>query len=420
MSKCNLSRHEAIDRWENCGVISLSSWASSNVKESARRMRLGFNSLTATVIIIVLCVAFVEGCKKHDSEVATVPLVKSIDDEAFDQAWTDFRQYWHQCDNSFLSFVDSSAMTGSHVYEITDARPQLVHFLSDLGTSPNGTLSGADRLNGITWKAIVFFDYEGLRNFDIPSRQWSEWKASDRTGMSQRGCWYREIMKKNGVWTVHPCSMSKAYEDALESRHLIDCQQAKLIYKGEIPSLTSLGKPKSTSAPTSQASELRENPSVLGGTLGLKENEAHLHARGLCRANIRSIVGGFTFYQFSHKGQMPPSLGAVLLDQQVDIDVGAFICPSSGTTVPQEIKGATNEVKAEWVNKHSDYIYLGAGQSNPKYDFVTLYERASNHAAPNGANGGAHIVSGDVVEYYLSEMAEKILGQLKAGQNPPR
>ena len=111
-----------------------------------------------------------------------------------------------------------------------------------------------------------------------------------------------------------------------------------------------------------------------------------------CASNMRQIGMACLLYANENKGKYPPDLGTLLKTQ--DITVDAFVCPSSGNTVPGDLKGANVDVQAAWVNASSSYTYLGAGLINSlPAQTVVLYEKKTDHdeAGMNLLYGDGHV-----------------------------
>ena len=75
--------------------------------------------------------------------------------------------------------------------------------------------------------------------------------------------------------------------------------------------------------------------------------------RRKCAMNLSAIGQSVLLYSNDHQHNFPPSLGALALEENAAPAV--FICPDSGTSAPQNL--APSQL-ADWVNAHSDYIYI--------------------------------------------------------------
>ncbi|MCC6424206.1 MAG: hypothetical protein IT447_12060 [Phycisphaerales bacterium] len=96
----------------------------------------------------------------------------------------------------------------------------------------------------------------------------------------------------------------------------------------------------------------------------------------VCASNLRQLGQAMLFYAQGNKGKYPPDFGTLLLTQEVTID--EFVCPSSGTLVPGNLK--SKEEMAKWVNEYSDYVYAGAGLDNMSTpEQILIYEKLRDH-----------------------------------------
>jgi Protein of unknown function (DUF3352) len=106
-----------------------------------------------------------------------------------------------------------------------------------------------------------------------------------------------------------------------------------------------------------------------------------------CASNMQQIGQAILLYSNDQKGAYPPDLGTLVKTE--DITAAAFICPSSGEAMPPD--GMTPEQSADWVNAHTDYIYLGAGLKQ-RFDatIVVCYEKDGDHGGD-----GMNLLFGD-------------------------
>ena len=102
-----------------------------------------------------------------------------------------------------------------------------------------------------------------------------------------------------------------------------------------------------------------------------------------------------------NNGQFPPDLGSLL---KQDLTPVVFISPLGSQQVPTE--KLTPEQQAQWVNEHSDYIYLGKGKKNIlRADQLVAYEKFEN-----GHNQGVNMLFGDGhVEWVTMDQAVKFV-----------
>ncbi len=183
--------------------------------------------LSATVSVCVLLgfsVAFIS-CKKKENERsermmspapqlrAPVPRPTSLEDVALEKAMENFRAHWQQCGDSYLSIVERPG-SETRIEELKGPRP---YFPDDV----NKPLTEADRLNGLTWKGVVFFNYGAMRRYDAREKSWSEWRPQ---GTARTGYWWLEITDKDGKWECKPWSPDQ--DDAMKFRKPLDCDKA--------------------------------------------------------------------------------------------------------------------------------------------------------------------------------------------------
>jgi prepilin-type processing-associated H-X9-DG protein len=133
-----------------------------------------------------------------------------------------------------------------------------------------------------------------------------------------------------------------------------------------------------------------------------------------CASNMRQIGQGILLYANDHKGKYPDNLGQLVVAE--DLTAQVFVCPSGSKNVPMDIIRAPKDQQGDWVNQHSDYIYLGAGKKNSiAADVITLYEKSQDHG-----NAGMNLLFGDGhVEFMTMPVAWKMLQDQGAGNVAP-
>jgi len=95
-----------------------------------------------------------------------------------------------------------------------------------------------------------------------------------------------------------------------------------------------------------------------------------------CASNERQIAMAMTMYANAHNGKFPNTMGELIKTQDIGLD--AFVCPSANTPVPTNLKNP--DEMADWIDAHSDYVYLGRGKtSSAPPDEIVLYEKPGDH-----------------------------------------
>jgi prepilin-type processing-associated H-X9-DG protein len=134
-----------------------------------------------------------------------------------------------------------------------------------------------------------------------------------------------------------------------------------------------------------------------------------------CASNLRQIGLAIEMYANDQVGQLPPDLATVLATEDLTSEV--FICPSSDD---ERATGRTTEVMLQDFRQpgHCSYVYgspLPATWSALTKDHILAYE-----LQPHGKDG-MNVLFGDAhVEFIVKPQADYIVGELKAGFNPPR
>jgi prepilin-type processing-associated H-X9-DG protein len=128
---------------------------------------------------------------------------------------------------------------------------------------------------------------------------------------------------------------------------------------------------------------------------------------------MRQIGQAMLLYSNEHRGKYPDDLGILIKTEDISIDV--FTCPSSGTSIPPNIRNGSMAQKMAWVNEQSDYVYLGKGKTNTTSpETVTVYEKLTDHG-----NDGINMLFGDGhVEFQMLKGAKDLLQ--KQGVNGPK
>ena len=137
------------------------------------------------------------------------------------------------------------------------------------------------------------------------------------------------------------------------------------------------------------------------------------HGRMRCASNMRQIGQAIMLYANENRGAYPDRLEDLLLTQQISSDV--FACPFTNDTPSP---GATPQAQAANLSAggHLSYVYLGKGlttQCNP--EIVVLYECVGDY----GFKGANFLFAEGHVEFINAPLAQKMINDLAAGQNPP-
>jgi hypothetical protein len=129
-------------------------------------------------------------------------------------------------------------------------------------------------------------------------------------------------------------------------------------------------------------------------------------------ARLKQIGLAAMIYANDHGGKLPPDLGA-LAGQSLSPDT--FLAGGSKTEVPKDLAKQDAKKQADWVNEHTDFVYLGAGKESNKLPatFVLAYLKAGGEEAPLlFADGSVHA--------YSAKVTAKVTAELKSGANPPK
>lgn len=131
-----------------------------------------------------------------------------------------------------------------------------------------------------------------------------------------------------------------------------------------------------------------------------------------CASNQRQIGQAILMYANEHRGKYPDDMGTLVKTE--DIVVNVFICPSSNNALPPEVGQMTLDQRVAWVTEHSDFVYLGKGQTTAApADRIILYEKPGAHDAD-----GMNMLYGDGhVEFqHTAEAMRQIELQEKKGE----
>jgi hypothetical protein len=120
-----------------------------------------------------------------------------------------------------------------------------------------------------------------------------------------------------------------------------------------------------------------------------------------CASNMRQIGMAILLYSNDMKGAYPPDLGTLLKTE--DITAAVFVCPDTGKSPPP---GMSPDEAADWVNKNTDYVYIGSNlKQGAAPSVVVCYEKPEDHG-----NDGQNILFGDGhIEFCKPELAQKLI-----------
>lgn len=129
-----------------------------------------------------------------------------------------------------------------------------------------------------------------------------------------------------------------------------------------------------------------------------------------CATNMKQIGMGLLLYANENNNRLPLTPGELI--KTVGLPVDVFVCPSSGTKIPHDIRSADAETQAAWADANSDYIYVGSGKAMDKLrpDAILLYEKPGNHSH----NGMNMLFTDGHVEWSSQRSAERMIQQQQA------
>jgi hypothetical protein len=122
--------------------------------------------------------------------------------------------------------------------------------------------------------------------------------------------------------------------------------------------------------------------------------------------NLRVLGQAMMLYANDNKGKFPATPGELLLTQ--DLTAETFI-ETGATAIPP---GKNKEELAQWVNEHSDFVYLGSGKKDPAGPGVILMYEKTRPNVP-----GINLLFGDGrVEFMLTQQAMQMIDQQKQNE----
>ena len=130
-----------------------------------------------------------------------------------------------------------------------------------------------------------------------------------------------------------------------------------------------------------------------------------------CGSNMRQIGQAMLLYANENDGVYPATVGPLLLTEP--IPPKTFLCPSTNDALP----GGTpqQQIAALDAGTAGSYLYFGKGLTDTAgASTVLLTEPPTNH----GKGDGGEVLFGDGHVEYRQNL-QKMIDELKAGQNPP-
>jgi hypothetical protein len=138
------------------------------------------------------------------------------------------------------------------------------------------------------------------------------------------------------------------------------------------------------------------------------EEARKLETRTATEQNLYDVGAAFEYFRAP-----VPDLGT-LHNQQIEPQ--NFLVADSTTKVPADWKDMTPGARAAWVNKNTDFVYIGGSVDRAKItgDTVLAYVKPDVHPDEN------EFLMGDgTVKSETAEDSKKIIADLTAGKNPP-
>lgn len=124
-------------------------------------------------------------------------------------------------------------------------------------------------------------------------------------------------------------------------------------------------------------------------------------------ANLRQIGQAAMMYANDNRGQFPPDLGTML--KKEDLTPSVFVNPRTNAAPPA---AGNPDAMAEWVQEHSDYVWLGKGKSanNVTPETVLAHEKLEDNT------DGVNLLFGDGhVEFMVMPEAQRMIEKARQG-----
>jgi hypothetical protein len=139
---------------------------------------------------------------------------------------------------------------------------------------------------------------------------------------------------------------------------------------------------------------------------------AKLETKAKTESNLYYVGAAFKYFPtVDEKGAA--DLGA-LSDQQITPE--DFLVADSKTKVPADWNDMTPAARKDWVNKNTDFVYLGGGLKRADIKPETVMAYVKPEVYPDG---NEFLMGDGSVRAKSAEDSKKIIAELKDGKNPP-
>jgi hypothetical protein len=131
-------------------------------------------------------------------------------------------------------------------------------------------------------------------------------------------------------------------------------------------------------------------------------------------SSLHQLGLAMLLYENDNSQATPPDLGALVAEK---LDPATFLTYESATKTPDDWAKMDDKAKAEWINKNSDFVYVGGGKksADEAANFVVAYIKPD--ASPDGSN--AFLMGDGSVQQRPADVSKAIIEEVKAGKNPP-
>jgi hypothetical protein len=160
-----------------------------------------------------------------------------------------------------------------------------------------------------------------------------------------------------------------------------------------------------------EQSSMKEYRALLNADHQKKFDEAMARSQKIAQRIVSSIslknvgVAGM-LWSTDHNGNFAPDLGSLAAAEHMSANV--FLAGGSKTRIPDDWETMVAKAKADWTNKNSDFVYLGAGQKTAgDSGFVVAYIK------PELATDGNQFLMGDgSVQTKTADQSKAIVADL--------